>query len=101
MKTELTKWDVQDYLKTPEDRVAYIAAAAEEGTPDAIPDAFADVFRSMGMPAAGAVCDGLAVYLRAMTKAPTKLKRAKRVERGEASTPRAARGKAKRKAAMA
>lgn len=65
MKVELTDWNVEDHLTTAEDRAAYIQAAAEEGTPDAIPDAFGDVFRSLGMSAEAAICDGLAGYLRA------------------------------------
>ena len=78
MKTKLTKWDIQDYLKTPEDRAAYIAAAAEEGTPDAIPDAFGDVFRSLGMMAEGEICNSLAAFLRATAGVKPPSKRAKR-----------------------
>ena len=63
-KITLSEWKIEDYLKTPEERAAYIEAAAEEGTPDAIPDAFGDVFRAMGKPAEAAVCEGLAAYLR-------------------------------------
>jgi probable addiction module antidote protein len=46
---ETTKWDVQDYLKTPEARVAYLEAAFEEGDPKLISIALGDVARSMGM----------------------------------------------------
>ena len=33
----MTDRNIQDHLKTPEERAAYIQAAAEEGAPDAIP----------------------------------------------------------------
>jgi probable addiction module antidote protein len=46
---ETTKWDVQDYLKTPEERVAYLEAAFEDGDPKLISIALGDVARSMGM----------------------------------------------------
>ena len=65
MKVTFSEWKIEDQLKTAEDRNAYIMAAAEEGTPDAMADAFADVFRSMGKRAEATACDGLAAYLRA------------------------------------
>ncbi|CDN56878.1 Putative addiction module antidote protein (plasmid) [Neorhizobium galegae bv. officinalis bv. officinalis str. HAMBI 1141] len=49
MPIETTKWDVQDYLKTPEERVAYLEAAFEDGDPKLISIALGDVARSMGM----------------------------------------------------
>lgn len=49
MPIETTKWDVQDYLKTPEARVAYLEAAFEGGDPKLISIALGDVARSMGM----------------------------------------------------
>ena len=64
MKVTIRDWKVDDYLKTPEERAAYIQAAAEEGTPDAIPDTFADVFRAMGLKDVARLCEGLATYLR-------------------------------------
>lgn len=64
MDVSFSNWKVEDHLKTPEACVAYIHAAAEEGTPDAVPDAFGDVFRALGMPSVAAYCDGLAAYLR-------------------------------------
>lgn len=75
MKVKLTDWNIQDYLKTPEDQMAYIEAAAEEGTPDAVPDAFADVFRALGMNREAAACDGLANYIRAMPAPKTARRR--------------------------
>ncbi|MDR6817847.1 putative addiction module antidote protein [Neorhizobium sp. 2083] len=49
MPIETTKWDVQDYLKTPEERLAYLEAAFEDGDPKLISIALGDVARSMGM----------------------------------------------------
>lgn len=49
MPIETTKWDVQDYLKTPEERVAYLEAAFEDGDPRLISVALGDIARSMGM----------------------------------------------------
>ena len=66
MDTEISDWNVVDYLKTPEQRAAYIEAAAEEGTTYALPSAFADVFRAMGKRAEAAMCECLAAYLRSM-----------------------------------
>lgn len=68
MKVTISEWKVEDQLKTPEDRAAYIEAAAEEGTPDAIPDAFADVFLALGKTNEAAVCNGLAAFLRTAGK---------------------------------
>ena len=64
VRAKFTDWKVEDHLKTDAARAAYIRAAAEEGTPDALPDAFADVFRSMGCTAEAALCESLAAYLR-------------------------------------
>ena len=64
MKVSFTDWKIDDQLQTPKDRDAYIRAAGEEGASDALPDAFADVFRAMGKPVEAAACDGLATYLR-------------------------------------
>ena len=72
------EWKIEEHLKTPEERNAYLLAAAEEGTADAIPDAFADVFRSMGKEAEAAVCEALAAYLRNTGKGTLKGARARR-----------------------
>ena len=77
MKVKLTDWNIQDYLKTPEEQLAYIEAAAEENTPDAIPDAFADVFRALGMESEATACEGLANYLRAMPTTTARRKAAR------------------------
>ena len=50
--TKLTNWDIQDYLKTPEDRAYYIEAAMETAQKDGdvhfLAVALADVARSIG-----------------------------------------------------
>lgn len=69
MKAKLTKWKIEDYLKTQKDRALYIEAAMEEETADALPNALADVYRSQGKMAEAVACEGLAAYLRAI--APT------------------------------
>ncbi len=51
MAVETTRWDVQDYLRTPEDCALYIQAAIDEAGDDAafIAKALGDVARSRGM----------------------------------------------------
>ena len=49
MALETTKFDVQDYLKTPADRAAYLAAAFEEGDEVFIKHALNDIARAIGM----------------------------------------------------
>ena len=66
-KVTFSNWDVKDHLKTPAEIDAYIRAAAEEGTPDALPDAFSDVFRAQGRDNEALICAGLAEYLRSTT----------------------------------
>ena len=48
MKVKLTDWKVEDYLKTPEERAAYIEAAVEENDPAFLAQALADVARAAG-----------------------------------------------------
>ena len=52
MKVKLTKWDIQDYLKTPEDRAYYLEAAIETAQKDGdvhfLAVAMADVARAIG-----------------------------------------------------
>lgn len=66
VRPKLTEWKVDDRLKTAEDRAAYILATVEEGTSDALPDAFADVFRSIGKTEEAMACEALAAYLRSV-----------------------------------
>ena len=75
MNVSWSDWHVEDNLRTPEARAAYLVAATEEGTPDAIPDALADVFRSMGKEHEAIACDGLATYLRTVGHTVAKPKR--------------------------
>ncbi|MBU1336605.1 MAG: addiction module antidote protein [Devosia sp.] len=49
MPLETTKFDVQNFLRTPEDRAAYIEAALEDGDVSLITHALGDVARSVGM----------------------------------------------------
>jgi probable addiction module antidote protein len=49
MPLETTKFDIQDFLKTPEDRAAYIEAALEDGDVSLITHALGDVARAVGM----------------------------------------------------
>lgn len=51
MALETTRFDALDYLKTPEERLAYIEAAFEDGDPSLIAHALGDVARSVGMTA--------------------------------------------------
>ena len=48
---ETTRFDILDHLKTPEDRVAYLEAAFEDGDAALITHALGDVTRSVGMSA--------------------------------------------------
>ena len=63
MALETTKFDIQDHLKTPEDRAAYLAAAFEDGDIEFIMQALNDVSRAIGMTevakAAGVTREGL------------------------------------------
>jgi probable addiction module antidote protein len=49
MPLETTKFDVQDHLKSPEDRAAYLEAAFEDGDPSVIANALGDVARAVGI----------------------------------------------------
>lgn len=85
MNVSWSDWHVEDNLKTPEARAAYLVAATEEGTPDAIPDALADVFRSMGKEREAIACDGLASYLRTVGHAVKPLRRIGTARRSRAA----------------
>lgn len=49
MAIETTRFDVLDHLRTPEDRLAYIEAAFEDGDHGLISHALGDVARAVGM----------------------------------------------------
>jgi probable addiction module antidote protein len=63
MPLETTRFDVQDHLKSPEARAAYLEAAFEDGDPTLITHALGDVARAIGMSAvakeAGITREGL------------------------------------------
>lgn len=48
MTLQTTKFDVVDYLASPEDRAAYIEAAMEEGDPAYLVEAIGNVARAQG-----------------------------------------------------
>lgn len=49
MALETTKFDIQDHLRTPKQRAAYLEAAFEDGDPTLITNALGDVARAIGM----------------------------------------------------
>ena len=49
MKTKLYNWNVNDALKTPKDRAAYIEAAMAENDPEFLTVALGDVAKAEGM----------------------------------------------------
>ncbi|WP_112979489.1 addiction module antidote protein [Rhizobium sp. AN80A] len=49
MPLETTRFDIQDHLKTPEDRLLYLEAAFDDGDPALIAHALGDVARTVGM----------------------------------------------------
>ncbi|MCC5621660.1 putative addiction module antidote protein [Nostoc sp. CHAB 5715] len=50
-KMETREFDVQNYLRTPEDQAAYIEAALEHGDPSFIAAALGDIARARGVTA--------------------------------------------------
>ena len=48
-KIKTHPWDIAEYLQTPEDIVAYLEAAIEEGDPKLIAAAMGDVARAKGI----------------------------------------------------
>ncbi len=49
MPLDTTKFDIQEFLKTPEDRAEYLDAAFEDGDPALIAHALGDIARAVGM----------------------------------------------------
>lgn len=49
MPLKTTRFDVLDYLNSPEERIAYLEAAFEDGDTKVIAAALGDIARSMGM----------------------------------------------------
>lgn len=83
MKSELTPWKPEDYLKTDEAQREFILAALEDGDPVAVTQSLAVVMRARGRVGEGAVLDSIAAILHttagaAKQKAPRRT-RASRV----------------------
>ncbi len=70
MKVKLTDWNIQDYLKTPEDRALYLEAAIEEadrnGDMDLLAAAFGDVAQSAGGGKVAEFMAGISTGIKAM-----------------------------------
>jgi probable addiction module antidote protein len=49
MRVDASKWDVSEYLGTPEDVAAYLNAAIEENDPSFLQAALGDVSKARGM----------------------------------------------------
>jgi len=49
MPIETLPWDAADYLKSPEDELAYLEAAVEDGDPRLVAAALGDIARARGM----------------------------------------------------
>lgn len=49
MALKTRKWDAANYLKTPEDVVAYLDAALEDGDPELLKLALGNIARAKGM----------------------------------------------------
>ena len=49
MPLDTTRFDVQDHLKSPKERAAYLEAAFEDGDPSLITHALGEVARAIGM----------------------------------------------------
>ena len=49
METEITKFDVQDYLKNDEGQIGYLEAVLEDGDPTLIAAALGDIARARGV----------------------------------------------------
>ena len=69
MKTKLTDWNIQDYLKTPEDRALYIESAiaesAESNDMGFLATAFEDVAQAIGNGNVAIFMAGISTGLRA------------------------------------
>ena len=63
MKTKLHDWKIDDYLKTPEERAAYIEAAIEENDPSFFAQALSDVAKATGKRDLALAMSGIAAYM--------------------------------------
>ena len=66
MKTKLHDWNIADYLKTPEERAAYIEAAMDENDPAFFAQALADVASATGKRDLAIAMSGIAAYMSAV-----------------------------------
>lgn len=48
MAVKLTKWDIQDYIKTPKDQAEYLEAVLEDGDLTLLAAALGDIARARG-----------------------------------------------------
>ena len=78
MKVKLTEWKIDDYLKTPEERAAYIEAAIEENDPVFLAQALADVARAAGKSKLVQVMNLIAVCINAAAPMTVQGRRRKR-----------------------
>ena len=82
MKVKLTKWNIQDHLKTSEDRAFYIEAAIDEAIeyndPGFLAEALGDVARAMGGGGMAAFFVGVSTGLGNMSAAVAAPKMARR-----------------------
>ena len=73
MNTTLTEWNIQDYLKTPEDRALYLEAAIEEAARDNdmrfLAEAFGDVARAVGGGKVAVFMAGISTGMKSMPAA--------------------------------
>ena len=70
MKTKLHDWNIADYLKTPEERAAYIEAAMDENDPSFFAQALADVASATGKRDLAIAMSGIAAYMSAVALTP-------------------------------
>lgn len=79
-KVKLTDWDIQDYLKTPDERAYYIEAAIDEtreyGDMRFLAEALADVAKAIGSEQVAAFMKGVSAGIAAAgTSAPRTARR--------------------------
>lgn len=70
MREKLYDWKIDDYLKTPEERAAYIEAAVEENDLEFLAQALADVAKAAGNSRSAAVLAALATCVGAAAQIP-------------------------------
>lgn len=87
-KVELTDWNIQDYLKTPEQIAGYLQASVEEAreTKDIgfVVDALGDVAHAMGLGQFATFFAGVAAGVKAMSDRAPRTARRKTAKRAVA-----------------